>query len=121
MPPVREEDVIRLFVDPFPMNLLAFLMNLSDFFFFGVLGERILVALQTDGYFRYARERLVFEMGMAGDTFDSLFLVFFVIEGERLFGFGTEAEEDNKQYDTGAQPDEEGFHFSLLSVDRFPP
>jgi hypothetical protein len=97
MPPVREEDMIRLLVDPFPMNLLAFFMRFSDFFFFRVLRERILVALYTNGHFRHARERLVFEMGMAGDTFDSLFLVFFVIEGKRLFGFGTEAEEDNKQ------------------------
>jgi hypothetical protein len=97
MPPVREEDMIRLLVDPFPMNLLAFLMKLSDFLFFRVLGERIFVALQTDGHFRHARERLVFEMGMAGDTFNSLFLVFFVVEGERLLSFGTEAEEDKKQ------------------------
>jgi hypothetical protein len=121
MPPVREEDMIRLLVDPLPMNLLAFLMNLPDFLFFGVLGERIFVALQTDGHFRHAGKRLVLKMGMAGDTFDSLFLVFFVVEGERLFGFGTEAEEDNKQYNTSAQPDEEGFHSSLLSIGRFPP
>jgi hypothetical protein len=97
MPPVREEDMIRLLVDPFPMNLLAFLMKLSDFLFFGVLGERIFVALQTDSHFRHARKRLVFEMGMAGDAFNPLFLMFFVIKGKRLFSFGTEAEEDKKQ------------------------
>jgi len=97
MPPVREEDMIRLLVDPFPMDLLAFLMKLSDFLFFGVLGERIFVALQTDGHVGHARKRLVLKMGMAGDAFDPLFLVFLVIEGKRLLGFRTEAEEDKKQ------------------------
>jgi hypothetical protein len=97
MPPVREEDMIRLLVDPFPMDLLAFLMKLSDFLFFGVLRERIFVALQTDGHVGHAGKRLVFKIGMAGDAFDPLFLVFFVIEGERLFGFRTEAEEDKEQ------------------------
>jgi hypothetical protein len=97
MPTVRKEDMIRLLVDPFPMDLLAFLMKLSDFLFFRVLGERILVALHTDSHGGYARKRLVFKMGMAGDAFDPLFLVFLVIEGERLFGFGAEAKEDKKQ------------------------
>jgi len=97
MPLVREEDMIRLSVDPYPVNLLAFLMKLPDFLFFGVLGERIFVALQTDGHFRHAGKRLVFKMGMAGAAFDSLFLVVFVIEGKRLFGFRTQAEEDGEQ------------------------
>ena len=97
MPTVREEDMIRLLVDPFPMDLLPFLMKLSDFLFFGALGERIFVALQTDGQVGHARKRLVFKIGMAGDTFDPLFLMFLVIEGNGLFGFGTEAEEDKKQ------------------------
>jgi hypothetical protein len=121
MSTVREEDMIRLLVDPFPIDLLAFLMKLSDFLFFGVLGERILVALHTHSHVGYARKRLILKMGVAGDTFDPLFLVFFVTEGEGLFSFGTEAEEDKKQYNTNAQPDQEGFHFSLLSVGRFPP
>jgi len=97
MPPVREEDMVRLLVDPFPMDLLAFLMNLPDFFFFGALGERIFVALQTDGHFGHAGKRLVLKVRMAGDAFDPLFLVFLVIEGKRLFGFGTETEENKKQ------------------------
>jgi hypothetical protein len=97
MPPVREEDMIRLLVDPFPMDLLTFLMELSDFLFFGVLGERIFVALHTDGHFRHAGKRLVLKVGMAGDAFHSLFLMFFVIKGKRLFGPGTETEEDKKQ------------------------
>jgi hypothetical protein len=97
MPPVREEDMIRLPVDPFPMDLLAFLMKLSNFLFFGVLRKRIFVALHTHSHVGHARKRLVLKMGMAGDAFDPLFLVFFVIEGEGLFGFGTEAKEDKKQ------------------------
>jgi hypothetical protein len=67
------------------MDLFAFLIYLSDFFFFRVLGERIFVALQTDGYFGHARKGLVSKTGMTGDAFDALFLVFLVIEGERLF------------------------------------
>jgi len=94
---MREEDMIRLLVDPSPMDLFAFFMKLSDFLFFGVLGERILVALHTNSHVGHARKRLVFKMRMAGDAFGSLFLMFLVIKGERLFGFGAEAEEDNKQ------------------------
>ncbi len=86
MSPMGKEDMIGLLVDPFPMDLLTLFMNLSDFLLFGVLGDRIFVALQTDGHFGNAGERLVFKMGMAGNTFDPLLLVFLVIEGERLFG-----------------------------------
>jgi hypothetical protein len=89
MSPMGKEDMIGLLVDPFPMDLLTLLVNLSDLLFFGVLGDRIFVAFQTDGHFGNAGKRLVFKMGMAGDAFDPLFLVFFVIEGERLFGLGT--------------------------------
>jgi hypothetical protein len=84
MASMGKEDVVRLLVKPFPMDLFPFLIYLSDFFFFRVLGDRIFVALQTDSYFGNARKGLVSKMGVTGDAFDALFLVFLMIEGERL-------------------------------------
>ncbi len=45
MASMGKEDMVRLLVEPFPMDLFPFLIYLSDFFFFRVLGERIFVAL----------------------------------------------------------------------------
>jgi hypothetical protein len=92
-----KEDMVRLLVEPFPMDLFPFLIDLSDFFFFRVLGERIFVALQADSYFGHAGKGLVFEMGMTGDAFDALFLVFLMIEGKRLFSFGNYPEANEEE------------------------
>jgi hypothetical protein len=85
MASMGKEDMVRLLVEPFPIDLFLFLIYFSDFFFFRVLGDRIFVALSADGHFGHARKSLVFEMGMTGIAFDALLLVFLMIEGERLF------------------------------------
>jgi len=62
-------------------------------------------------------------MGMAGDAFDALFLVFLVIEGKRLFSPGAypEANEEEEYYNPDSQPDEEGFHFPVPWIVWFSP
>lgn len=99
MASMGKEDMVGLLVEPFPMDLFPFLIYLSDFFFFRVLGDRIFVALQTDRHCGHARKGLVFKMGMTGDAFNALFLVFLMIEGERLFSPGAypEANEEEEQ------------------------
>jgi hypothetical protein len=98
MASVGKEDMVRLLVEPIPMDLFTFLIYLSDFFFFRILSERVFVALQTDGHFGHAGKGLVFKMGMTGDAFDTLFLVFLMIEGEWLSSPGAypEANEDEE-------------------------
>ena len=86
---MRKENMIRLFVEPSPRNFLTFLVNLSDFLFFWVFSDGFFVAFDTDCYFGHARKGLVFKMGMAGDTFNSLFLMFLMVKGDWLFRLGT--------------------------------
>jgi len=45
MTPVGIEDVVRLFVNLPPGEFLFFFLELPDFFLFGVLGDRVPVAL----------------------------------------------------------------------------
>lgn len=115
MTPVGIEDVIRLLVDLPPNDFLFLSLELPDFFLFGVLRDRVLMALQTDGDFWQPGEGLRFIKRMAGVALQSLFKVFLVVEGNRLPGFEPLAEGDaeEKQDNADQDSDEEIFHFPI--------
>ncbi len=66
MASMGKEDVIWLFIEPLPPDLLTLFMNLSDFFFFGVLSDRIFVALEADRNGWHPGKILGFKVAMAG-------------------------------------------------------
>ena len=112
MPTMRKEDMIRLFVYSFPGDFFALLFKKSDFFLFRCLRHRFLMALQAGVDVRHPGEDLGFEEAVACVTPRSLFDMFFMIERDRLLGFRTETQADEKkecEY-PDAQSNEEKFH-----------
>jgi hypothetical protein len=112
MPPVGEKDMVGLLVDPFPQDFLFLSFEFPNFFLFGVLGEGILVTLETGGDFRQPGERLCFIKWMARLARQPLLQVFLVVEGNRLPGFEAlaEGDEEEKQDNSETNSDEEEFH-----------
>jgi hypothetical protein len=86
MAAVGEEDVISLLVEPSPGNLFPLFLKLSDPFFVRMFGQGFSVAFHAGCHFWHARKGLFLKMGMAGGAFDALFVMFFVVESDRLFG-----------------------------------
>ena len=67
--PMGEENMVGLFVDPLPGNLLSFFVELSDFLFLWILCEGLFVTLHTDGERWHPGERLGFKIAMTCVTF----------------------------------------------------
>jgi hypothetical protein len=84
MTSVGKEDMIRLFIEALPGNLHPLPVRFPDLFLIWILSDGIFMAFQTDFYLWHAGESLFFKMGMAGDAFGALFLMFLVIERNRL-------------------------------------
>ncbi len=80
-----KKDIIGLLEKPFPFELSSIFMILPDLFFVWMLGDVVLVAFHTDGYSWHAGEGLFFSKGMAGMAFNTLFVMFFMVEREGLF------------------------------------
>jgi hypothetical protein len=91
---MRKEDMVWLFIYPFPGDLFIPLLELSDFFFFGGFCDRFLVAFQAGVNVRYPGEGLGFEEAVACVTPQSLFQMFFMVERDGLIGFRTKSEVD---------------------------
>jgi len=115
MTPVGIEDVVRLFVNLLPGEFLFFFLELPDFFLFGVLGDRVPVALQTGGNVGQAGEGLCFIKWMADVALQPLLQMFLVVEGNWLPGFEPLAEGDaeEKQDNADQDSDEEISHFLI--------
>jgi len=97
MPTVGKEDVIGFSVNPFPGNPLSFLGKLSDLFLFRALCDGFFVAFHADANIRHSGKVLGLEIGMAGVTFQPLFEVLLMIEGNRLSGFEAKAKTDDEE------------------------
>ena len=80
MTAMRKEDVVRLFIDPFPRNFLSLFLKLSDLFFLGGLGNGFIMAFKAGGQVRESGEGLGFEEAVTCVTLQSLFHMLFVIE-----------------------------------------
>jgi len=85
MAAMREEDIVRLLVNPSPWNFLSHFLKLSDLFFIRMFGNGVLMTLHADGHFWHTREGLFLKMGVAGGALDALFLMFFMVERDGLF------------------------------------
>ena len=109
---MRKEDVIGLFVEPFPRDFLFLLLKLSDPLLFLVLRELLIVTLQTGRQRWHAGKGLFFEIGMTGDAICSLFLMFLVIKGNRLprLQAKTKADEEEEKRKTNYESEDEEFH-----------
>jgi len=112
MTAMGKEDMIGLFIYPLPGNFLTLLLSLPDLFLFRALGYGILMAFEADVKVGHPGEGLGFEEAVACVTPRSLFDMFFMIERDRLLGFRTETQADEKkecEY-PDAQSNEEKFH-----------
>jgi hypothetical protein len=86
MTPMRKEDVVRLFVDLFPGDILSFFLKLSDLFFFRTFCNGFFVAFQAGCYVRQSGKVLRLIIAVARITFQTLLRMFFVIERDGLPG-----------------------------------
>ena len=114
VPSMRKKDMIGLFVEPFPRDFLFFLLKLPDSLLFLVLREFLLVTLQTGCQLWHAGKGLFFEIGVAGETIDALFLVFLVIEGDGLPRLQAKAEADEEEEKRKADYESKEKEFHLL-------
>jgi hypothetical protein len=97
MAPMRKEDMIRLFIYPFPGDLFIALLKLSDLFFLGGFCDRFLVAFQAGVNVRYPGEGLGFEKAVTCVTPQSLSHMLFMIERDGLIGLRTKSEVDEEE------------------------
>jgi hypothetical protein len=103
MTAVREVDVVRLPVETSPGDLPSCFLKLPDFFLLWALRNRLFVTFQAGGQGRHSGKGLVFVVGMAGQAFDALFLVAFMIEGDRLVCSSANPEIEEEEKDTKPQ------------------
>jgi hypothetical protein len=86
MTPMRKEDMIGLFIYPFPGNLLFLPQELPDLLFFRVFCNRFFVTFQA-GLDRWKpREGLFLKVRVAGNTLHPLLYMLLVVEQDRLSG-----------------------------------
>ncbi|OGP62340.1 MAG: hypothetical protein A2169_11640 [Deltaproteobacteria bacterium RBG_13_47_9] len=97
MTPMRKEDMIGLFIYPFPRDFFTLFLKLSDFFLFGVFCDGFLMAFEAGIDVGYPGEGLCFEEAVAGVTPQSLFQMLFMIERDGLLGPGAKTEADEKE------------------------
>jgi len=87
MTTVREEDMVRLLIEPFPGDLLPLFLKLPDLLLFRAVCDGILMALHADGDPGHTGEGLSLEEAVTGIAGHPLLLMFFMIEGNRLISF----------------------------------
>ena len=87
MATMRIEDMIGLVVDLLPGYCFLLFCKLPDLLLLRTLGNRFFMALQTDGDIRHSGESLGLIVLVTGVTFQPLFGMPLVIEGDRLVGF----------------------------------
>src|SRR4030042_2099064 len=123
MTAMRKEDVVRLFIDPFPRDFLSLFLKLSDLFFFGGLGNRFFMAFKAGGYGRDSGKGLGFEEPVTGIAVEALFGMLLMVEGARLSGFEakTKTDDEEEQKKSGRQSKEEKFHAMNPLVNADPP
>jgi hypothetical protein len=92
-----KEDMIRLFVNPFPGDFFTLLLKLSDFFLFGSFCYRFLMTFQAGVEIGHPGEGLGFEEAVACITPQSLFHMLFMIERDGLFSLGAKTEGDEEE------------------------
>jgi hypothetical protein len=109
---VGVEDIVRLFIEAFPRNLLSLLSKLPDLFFFWFLCDGLLMTLQTSPDVWHSGEGLRLKIAVAGVALQPLFEVLLMVEGDWLLSFGakTKTEEEKKHERPGRQSNEEKFH-----------
>lgn len=94
---MRKEDMVRLFIYPFPGDFFVGFLKLSDFFFLGGFCDRFLVAFQAGVNVRHPGEGLGFEKAVTCVTPQSLFHMLFMIERNGLIGLRTKSEVDEEE------------------------
>jgi len=97
MAPVGEEDMIGFFVNLLPGDFLPLFLKLPDLFLFRTFCNGLLMTLQTGGYVRHSGKSLGFEIGVAGVTFQPLFEMLLMVEGDRLSSFGPKTQTDEEE------------------------
>ena len=97
MASVRKEDMIRLFIDAFPWNWGILLLKLPDLFFFWAFRNRFLMTFKASVDVRHSRKALGFKEAVACVAAQTLFQMFFMIEGNGLLGLRTKTEVDEEE------------------------
>jgi hypothetical protein len=97
MTAMGKEDMIRLFIYPFPGDFFAPSLKLSDLFLFGIFCDGLLMALQAGVDVGYSGEGLGFKIAVAGFTLQTLVDVLFVIERDGLLGFRAKTEANEEE------------------------
>jgi hypothetical protein len=112
MATMRIEDMIGLVVDLLPGYCFFLFCKLPDLLLLRTLGNRFFVALQTDGDVRHSGESLSLIVLVTGVTFQPLFGMLLVIEGDRLVGFRAYGivDKEEKQKDPNCQSEKKEFH-----------
>ena len=89
---MRKEDMVWLFIYPFPGDFFMALLKLSDFFFFGGFCDRFLMTFKASIDVRHPRKGLGFKEAVTCVTPQPLFQMFFMIERDGLLGLGAKTE-----------------------------
>jgi len=107
-----KEDVIGFPVNPFPGNLLSFFSPLSDLFLFWFFCDGFLMAPHADINVGHSGKLLGFKITVTGVTLQPLCEMFLMVEGDRLFSLGADAQTDEKeeQKEPYYQSNKEEFH-----------
>jgi hypothetical protein len=120
MPPMGEEDMVGLTVQPFPGDLFAPLLKFSDLLLLWIFGYRIFMTLQAGRQGRHSGEGLSLEETMARSAFHPLFRMLFMIEENGLprFRSKAEADQDSEYQSSNGQTDQIEFHLLEVSNHR---
>ncbi len=110
---MRKEDMVRLFIDPFPRDFFSLFLKLPDLFFLRGLSNGFFVTFKAGHEVGNSGKGLGFEEAVARVTFQPLFRMLLMVEGYRLLGprDKAEADEKEKKYNPSGQSNEKGFQF----------
>jgi hypothetical protein len=97
MASVGKEDMVRLFIYPFPGDFFILLLKLLDFFFFWAFRDRFFMTFKASIDVRHPRKGLGFKEAVACVTAQALIQMFFMIEGDGLVGLGAKTEVDKEE------------------------
>jgi hypothetical protein len=92
MSSVGKEDMVWLFIYPFPGDFFMVLLKWSDFFFFWAFRDRFLMTFKASIDVRHPRKGLGFKEAVACVTAQTLIQMFLMIEGDGLVGLGAKTE-----------------------------
>jgi hypothetical protein len=97
MTAMGKEDMIRLFIYPFPGDFFAPFLKLPNFFLLGIFCDGFLMAFQAGVDVGHPGEGLGFEEAVACFTPQSLFHMLFMIERDGLLGLRTKSKVDEEE------------------------